>query len=136
MKRSETDRELHEKLRGVCLALPEVGETVKWGNPTFVVGTKIFAVLDRYGGRPCIAFRAPSTRRATLLRDARFFAAPYDRQSEWLCMHADIRVSWRDIGVLLRESYRIAASAGAGSPGHRRKTPAKPAAKPRRKSGA
>ena len=133
MKRTEPDRELHGKLRAVCLALPEVGETVKWGNPTFVVGTKMFAVLDRYGGRPCIAFRATSTRRATLLRDARFFAAPYDRQRAWVCMHADIRLNWRDLGILLRESYRIAAAAAGESPGHRRKTPAKPPAKGRKK---
>lgn len=131
MKRTGTDRDLLEKLRAVCLALPEVGEAVKWGNPTFIVGTKMFAVLDRYGGRPCIAFRATSTRRAALLRDVRFFAAPYDRQRAWVCMHADIRLNWRDIGVLLRESYRIAAAAGGESPG-RRKTPAKTTAKPKR----
>lgn len=132
MKRTGTDRELHEKLRVVCLALPEAGETVKWGNPTFIVGTKMFAVLDRYGGRPCIAFRATSTRRAALLRDARFFAAPYDRQRAWVCMHADIRLNWRDIGMLLRESYRIAAAAGGEAPGHRRTTLAKTPVKGRR----
>ena len=36
------------RLRRVCLGLPEVRETVKWGHPTFEAGKKIFAVLDRY----------------------------------------------------------------------------------------
>jgi len=34
------------KLRGICLPLPEVVETVKWGHPTFEAGKKVFAVLD------------------------------------------------------------------------------------------
>jgi predicted DNA-binding protein (MmcQ/YjbR family) len=46
-----------KRLRKVCLSLPETSETVKWGHPTFVAGQKMFAVLDEYRGRPCIAFR-------------------------------------------------------------------------------
>jgi predicted DNA-binding protein (MmcQ/YjbR family) len=46
------------RLRQVCLGFPEVRETVKWGYPTFEAGKKMFAVLDHYEGRPCIAFRA------------------------------------------------------------------------------
>ena len=46
------------RLRQICLNLPEVRETVKWGHPTFEAGKKIFAVLDHYQGRACIAFRA------------------------------------------------------------------------------
>jgi hypothetical protein len=29
------------KLREICLALPEVVETIKWGHPTFEAGKKI-----------------------------------------------------------------------------------------------
>jgi predicted DNA-binding protein (MmcQ/YjbR family) len=126
-----TKTELLGRLRTICLALPEVTQTVKWGNPTFEARGKIFAVLDRYGGRSCIAFRAAPARRAALLADGRFFAAPYDRERAWVCMHADIRLNWRQIGVLLRASHRLAFAASAGSPGRRAKTTAA-----RRKSGA
>jgi len=118
-----TNPDLLPKLRTICLALPDVTETVKWGNPTFVAGKKIFAVLDKYGGRPCIAFRAAKTQRALLLRDVRFFAAPYDRERAWVCMHVDIRLNWREIGVLTRASHRLAVAAG-GDPGRRRKVAA------------
>ncbi len=111
------------KLRTICLALPDVSETVKWGNPTFVAGKKIFAVLDKHGGRPCIALRVAAAKRAMLLRDGRFYAAPYDREGAWVCMHADIRLNWREIGVLLRASHRLAVASG-GDPGRSRKTPA------------
>jgi predicted DNA-binding protein (MmcQ/YjbR family) len=98
-----------KRLRKVCLSLPETSETVKWGHPTFVAGHKIFAVLDEYGGRPCIAFRTDPPRQAELLRDPRFYAAPYAAAQGWVCMHADRRINWRYVSELLRGSYRIAA---------------------------
>jgi predicted DNA-binding protein (MmcQ/YjbR family) len=98
-----------KRLRKVCLSLPETSETVKWGHPTFVAGHKIFAVLDEYGGRPCIAFRTDPPRQAELLRDPRFYAAPYAAAQGWVCMHADRRINWRYVSELLRGSYRMAA---------------------------
>jgi hypothetical protein len=55
------------RLRETCLCLPEVRETTKWGHPTFEAGKKMFAVLDGYGGRACIAFQACPERRPALL---------------------------------------------------------------------
>jgi predicted DNA-binding protein (MmcQ/YjbR family) len=57
------------RLRQVCLGFPEVRETVKWGHPTFEAGKKMFAVLDHYEGRPCIAFRAHPEKLEKLLTD-------------------------------------------------------------------
>jgi predicted DNA-binding protein (MmcQ/YjbR family) len=98
-----------KRLRKVCLSLPETSETVKWGHPTFVAGQKMFAVLDEYRGRPCIAFRTDPLRQAELLRDPRFYAAPYAAAHGWVCMHADRRLDWRYVSELLRGSYRMAA---------------------------
>ena len=44
------------RVREICLGFPEVRETVKWGHPTFEAGKKMFAVIDAYEGRPCLAF--------------------------------------------------------------------------------
>jgi hypothetical protein len=46
-----TDSVLLTRLRNICLRLPEVKETVKWGHPTFEAGKKMFEVLDHYQGR-------------------------------------------------------------------------------------
>jgi predicted DNA-binding protein (MmcQ/YjbR family) len=97
------------RLRKICLDLPEVKETVKWGHPTFEAGKKIFAVLDRYQGRTCIAFRAPQERLATLLADERFYEAPYGARHGWVCMHADGHIDWREVEKLLLASYRQVA---------------------------
>jgi predicted DNA-binding protein (MmcQ/YjbR family) len=96
-------------LRRICLRLPEVRETVKWGHPTFEAGKKIFAVLDHYDGRPCIAFRAPSEKLEALLSDERFIEAPYAARYGWICLYADGRLDWSEVENLLLASYRLVA---------------------------
>jgi predicted DNA-binding protein (MmcQ/YjbR family) len=98
-----------KRLRRICLPLPEASETVKWGHPTFVAGRKMFAALDKYGGRPCIAFRTTPLRQAELTRDPRFYAAPYAAAHGWVCMHADRTLDWKEVAALLRASYRTVA---------------------------
>jgi predicted DNA-binding protein (MmcQ/YjbR family) len=97
------------RLREICLGLPEVRETVKWGHPTFEAGKKMFAVLDRYQGRACIAFRVLPESLATLLADDRFYEAPYAARHGWICMLADGPIDWREVKELLLASYRQVA---------------------------
>jgi len=98
-----------KNLREICLVLPETRETVKWGHPTFEAGKKAFAVLDHYHGRPCIAFRAARKDQAALLRDSRFFPAPYAAAHGWVCLRADAKLDWREVQGLLVASYRTVA---------------------------
>jgi predicted DNA-binding protein (MmcQ/YjbR family) len=97
------------RLRRVCLGLPEVRETVKWGHPTFEAGKKIFAVLDRYEGRPCLAFRAPLENVDDLLTDSRFTEAPYAARFGWVCLYFGGRIDWAEVERLVADSYRLVA---------------------------
>jgi predicted DNA-binding protein (MmcQ/YjbR family) len=97
------------RLRKVCLQLPEVRETVKWGHPTFEAGKKIFAVLDRYDGRPCIAFRAPLEKVDELLADERFTEAPYAARFGWVCLNVEGSIDWAEVERLVQGSYRLVA---------------------------
>jgi predicted DNA-binding protein (MmcQ/YjbR family) len=97
------------RLRQVCLCFPEVRETVKWGHPTFEAGSKIFAVLDRYEGRPWIAFRTQLEKLEELLTDERFMAAPYAARYGWVCLYADGTIDWAEVEKLLLASYRLVA---------------------------
>lgn len=103
------DSVLLSRLRKICLALPEVRETVKWGHPTFEAGKKMFAVLDQYDGHPCLAFRAAPERQDEYLADERFFAAPYAARFGWVCLRADTSLDWREVAELVRGSYRQVA---------------------------
>jgi len=97
------------KLRGICLALPEVVETVKWGHPSFEAGKKIFAVLDHYHGEPCIAFRTSMAEQKKLCRDERFFPAPYAAKQGWVCLCTKGKLNWSEVRHLILASYRLAA---------------------------
>jgi len=100
---------LLKELREICMVLPEARETVKWGHPTFEAGKKIFAVLDHYHGHPCIAFRASRKSGMNLLRDERFFPAPYAAAHGWVCLRADGKLNWPEVRDLLVASYRTVA---------------------------
>jgi len=100
---------VESKLREICRRLPEVRETVKWGHPTFEAGKKMFAVLDQYHGRRCIAFRAELDCVDELLTDERFFAAPYAARQGWVCLYADGRLNWTEVEKLVVASYRLVA---------------------------
>lgn len=104
-----TESQILERLRAICLDLPEVHETTKWGHPTFEAGKKMFAVLDKYEDRGCIAFRVAQDRLAEVLSDERFFAAPYAARHGWVCMYADGQLNWREIKELVIGSYRQVA---------------------------
>jgi predicted DNA-binding protein (MmcQ/YjbR family) len=103
------ESQLLARLREICLKLPEVRETTKWGHPTFEAGKKMFAVLDNYQDSPCIAFRAALEHVPTLLADQRFFEAPYAARHGWVCLHADGPLDLQEIESLLRDSYRLVA---------------------------
>ena len=75
-----------ERLRRICSELPQVVEGRTWGNPTFSVGRKAVAVLDRYKGVSCICFLCPAELREELLSGDGFFETPYDKKKTSLCV--------------------------------------------------
>ncbi len=101
---------LLRRLRKICLRLPEATETIKWGNPTFVAGKKLFAVLDRYHGRWCIAFRTEPQQQTEILGKPGFFAAPYVAKYGWVCLDAEEgQIDWVEVEDLVVASYRTVA---------------------------
>src|SRR5438874_13255477 len=55
-----------ERLRSICLALPETAEKVAWGEPTWRVRGRLFAQLDDHSSRrrPSRGLVARAARRA------------------------------------------------------------------------
>jgi len=98
-----------KRLRKICLAFPETKETVKWGHPTFEAGKKAFAVLDHYHGEACIAFRTGGKAQSRLLRDKRFYPAPYAAAQGWVCLRMAGELDWSEVGDLMVASYRLVA---------------------------
>ena len=100
-------------LRRVCLAFPEAEERETWGEATFRVRDKIFAmhIADDGEGRPALWCKAPPGSQTHLV-DAdphRFFVPPYVGHKGWIGMWLDQRVDWREVSIVVERSYRRTA---------------------------
>lgn len=100
-----------ERLRAICLALPEAGERETWEHPTFRVRDKIFAMAVPREGVPAVWCKAPKGSQAVLLAadPARFFAPPYVGPKGWVGMILQPRPDWDEVAALVRRSYRLVA---------------------------
>jgi predicted DNA-binding protein (MmcQ/YjbR family) len=97
-----------EKLRSLCLSLPETSETSSWGHPNFKAGKKTFVAFERVKGRASMAFRLDPDDVDRLLGRKEFFVTPYGR-GQWVSVWADGRVNWRAVEDLVERSYRVVA---------------------------
>lgn len=104
------------RLRRLCLALPEAHEVEAWGEPTFRVKNKLFAMYassdTHHGsGRPGVWCKAAPGNQSLMVRHApgRFFVPPYVGPSGWVGIHLDGDVDWEELAGLLRDSYCLIA---------------------------
>jgi predicted DNA-binding protein (MmcQ/YjbR family) len=98
-----------KRLRKICLTLPETSETTSWGHPNFRAGKKMFAALDEYQGQLCIAFKTTLEEQARLVKDERYFEAPYSGHLGWVCLKANGKIDWEELKPHLIASYRLVA---------------------------
>ncbi len=100
----------------MCLALPEAHEVRAWGEPTFRVRNKLFAMYaaasNHHGaGRPAVWCKAAPGNQEIMIQanPRRFFRPPYVGPSGWVGIWLDKRVNWSEVTELLRDSYRLVA---------------------------
>jgi|KBSMisStandDraft_5_1062788.scaffolds.fasta_scaffold1413730_1 predicted DNA-binding protein (MmcQ/YjbR family) len=100
-----------EKLRAICLALPEASEEGGVGNPSFKVRGKIFAMRHPQEGRMSVWFKAPPGAQGALIHTSPrvFFVPPYVGQHGWVGAWLDIALDWEQLAELIEESYRMTA---------------------------
>ena len=103
------------RLRKICLALPDATEVEAWGSPTFRCG-KIFAMYahadDHHGaGRHGVWLKAASGNQELMVADrpTRFFVPPYVGPSGWIGVWLDRNPPWKEIELLVEESWRLVA---------------------------
>ena len=104
------------RLRALCLALPDAHEVKTWGEPTFRVKNKLFAMYagphNHHGqGRSGVWIKAGPGVQEMLVRAApdRFFVPAYVGPSGWVGVWLDRRPRWKELADLLRDGYALAA---------------------------
>ena len=113
---AERERVL-ERLREICLGLPEVIERLSHGAPTFFVRGKrsfLMVLTDHHGdGRFAIWCAAPDgMQRALVSGDAeRFFVPPYVGHRGWIGVRLDRALDWEEIAGIVEEAYAEIAPA-------------------------
>lgn len=100
-----------DRIREICLALPEAHEVEAWGTPTFRVKNKVFAMYSAGGhtaGRAGLWIMSVSTEQDFVLRARpdKYFKPPYVGPSGWIGAWLDKSPPWAEIAELIRDAYR------------------------------
>ena len=115
MKKGKSDdgEKQMERVRRICLSLPETWEKISHGEPTFFVGKKVFAMCSNnhhndghiavtipaaIGIQPMLIERSPE----------KFYRPPYVGVRGWVGIELD-RVSDQELAFHLHEAWRLIA---------------------------
>jgi predicted DNA-binding protein (MmcQ/YjbR family) len=102
-----------DRLRALCLALPAATEKETWGDPTWRVRDRIFAMQkgNFEGGRPSLWCKAPDGEQPALVASepVRFFVPPYVGHKGWIGTYLDKSIDWEQLADLVEQSYRLIA---------------------------
>jgi hypothetical protein len=122
------------RVRKLCLALPEAHEVEAWGEPTFRVKNKLFAMYAAEGnhhgsGRAGVWIKSAHVTQDMLVRAAptRYFAPPYVGPKGWVGAWLDKNPDWDVVTDLLRDAWmqtapkKLLASLASAEPPKKRR---------------
>lgn len=104
-----------DRLRPICLALPEATEKIAWSEPTFRVGGKMFVMFSNNhhnDGRIAAWCNATHATQDLLVRSSpeRYFVPPYQGVRGWVGVRLEgDRVDWAEVAELVEDAYRMVA---------------------------
>jgi hypothetical protein len=113
-----------QRVRKLCLALPETTERLSHGAPTFFIRDKRSFVMfhdDHHGdGRLAVWAAAPAGMQAMLVEGApeHYFVPPYVGHHGWVGARLDRDLAWEELAGLIEDAWltraprRLAASIG------------------------
>lgn len=104
-----------ERLRRICLALPEVTERVSHGEPSWFVRDKrqFVSLADHHHHIEHLTFwcAAGPGVQSMLVAEApgRYFVPPYLGHRGWLGVYLDVPQDWDELEELVIDAYRLVA---------------------------
>ena len=102
-----------ERVRQICLALPETWEKLSHGEPTFFVGKRVFAMCSinhHHDGHIAVTIPAAIGIQAALIEanPKKFYRPPYVGVGGWVGIELP-RVSDKELAMHLQEAWRLIA---------------------------
>jgi hypothetical protein len=109
-----SDPAVTERLRQLCLALPETSERLSHGEPAWFVAGRLFATTadHHHDERLALWCAAPEGAQEMLTKAApdRFFRPPYVGHRGWLGVYLDIPdLDWDEVAAIIERAYRVVA---------------------------
>jgi hypothetical protein len=108
-----TVRDPYDRIRTICLALPEVTERESHGEATWFVGNRVFVTCaDRHhDDRRGVWLAASDGVQEALVETApeRFFRPPYVGVRGWIGVYLDVPVDWGELEARIVDAYRLIA---------------------------
>jgi predicted DNA-binding protein (MmcQ/YjbR family) len=100
-----------ERLRRLCLALPQAHEQETWGAATYRVRGKIFGLQSGDAAEPTVSCKAPPGVRDAMVdaNPARFFVPSYVGPKGWIGIRLCVDPDWGEVADLIEWSYRATA---------------------------
>jgi hypothetical protein len=104
-----------ERVRALCLALPETSERLSHGSPTFFVREKkaFVMVLDNHHEDSIFGLwtAAPPGNQELLVQadPERFFRPPYVGHRGWLGLRLDGAVDWDEVAGIVEDAWAAVA---------------------------
>jgi hypothetical protein len=126
-----SDPEAIERIRRICLALPQTSERLSHGEPAWFVKGRLFATTadHHHDDRFSLWCAAPEGAQEMLVQadPERFFRPPYVGGRGWLGVYLDNAgglVDWDEVAAILARAH--AAVSPASSERAQRRAPARP----------
>ena len=113
-KRASSSGEKHvERVRKVCLQLPETMEKLSHGEPTFFVKKRVFAMCSinhHNDGHIAVVIPAAIGIQAALIEESpkKFYRPPYVGHAGWVGIELP-RVSDKELSAHIREAWKLIA---------------------------
>lgn len=98
-----------DRVRALCLTLPEATEKLSHGEPTWFVRKVFVSFADRHhDDRVAIWCAAPSgAQEARVSADpTHYFVPPYVGGRGWLGVYLDVPVDWDEVADVITDAYR------------------------------
>ncbi len=94
-------------VRELCLSFPHASEQVTWGDLTFRISGKIFAVTVLEPAKVWLSFKCSPENFAELAERPGIIPAPYMARAQWVALETKDALAKQELASLLRESYEL-----------------------------
>jgi hypothetical protein len=101
-----------DRVRKICMALPDVTEKLSHGEPTWWVNKRTFAMFDNNHhniGHIGVWMNAPDGAQEALVaaEPQHFFRPPYVGVKGWIGVRLDSGLDWKVVASLLEQAHRV-----------------------------